>query len=105
MHLVPRQQEKKLRLPMTTTALVSWVHLLPIQMPGSKSAWMDPPTSSTTPGCRSFANVAGTIQGENLSVDPVSGNVKIKLKTKLFSAMENPPPQLGWYWMVTGKQK
>jgi hypothetical protein len=25
-----------------------------------------------------FANVAGTIQGENLSVDPVSGNVIVK---------------------------
>ena len=69
---------KKLKLPTTTTVWVSWVHLLPIQMPGSKSAWMDPPTSSPTSGCGSFANVAGTIQGENLSVDPVSGIVKIK---------------------------
>ena len=37
-----------------------------------------------------FANVAGTIQGENLSVDPVSGNVHVKNKIVFGDASELP---------------
>ena len=69
---------KSSKLATITTVLVSWEHSHPTQPPGLKSVWTVPPPSPPTLSCGSFANVAGTIQGENLSVDPVSGNVIVK---------------------------